>query len=61
VKSKTQTFEENLLPFSDFQKIAAKVLSVSKEDSDKQMEEFQASNPNGKTKKAEKPKQKKTA
>lgn len=37
-----------LIPLSDFQQIAAKVLSVSKEESDKQLEKFQASNPKGK-------------
>ncbi|MDF2439096.1 MAG: hypothetical protein JWN98_80 [Abditibacteriota bacterium] len=49
-QSKSNT-DAPLIPFSDFQAIAAKVLSVSKEESDKQLEKFQASNPKGKAQK----------
>lgn len=44
-----------LIPFPDFQKVAKKVLSVSKEESGKQMRDFQKSNLKGA---ANKPKQK---
>lgn len=61
MKNQSQSPETPLLPFSDFQKIAAKVLSVSKEESDEQMQRFQAENPKGKAKKSKVVKSKKTS
>jgi len=50
-----------LIPFADFQKIAAKVLSVSKEESDKQLRQFQAANPKSEKNKPKRRKGKKAA
>ncbi len=56
-----KALETSLVPFSDFQKVAAQILSVSKEESDEQMQRFQAENPRGKAKKSKPEKSKKTA
>ncbi len=61
MKKQTQSPDTPLIPFSEFTQAATKVLSVSKEESDEQMQRFQAENPKAKTKKSKTAKSKKTA
>jgi len=61
MKSQSTSNNTPLIPFADFQKVAAKVLSVSKKESDKQLRDFQESNPKGTAQKPRNGKMKKAA